>query len=132
MPSLKDFLQEPNLFNDKEQFSTTIKSIEASHPENSDKASSVVIKTSGSGDKPCTIFFYLHPKMLWALAEALTALGVSEDDDVPELSDADAVAEFMQTYVGKTINVRAKQRTYEGKTRNEFTVKGIADGATLV
>ena len=70
----------------------------------------------------------------WAIAEDLSALGCDADADVPELNDADAMAEFMQQYVGKAVNVKVTQRPSKdgSKVFNNFKFKGLADGASMV
>lgn len=133
MPKLSDFVND--LF-DSGDYPFTIKSIEAYRPDDSTKAPSVVYKGTmkyRDKDRATNIFRRLHEKMLWQIGNDLIKLGVGPNEDVPELSDVDAVVEFMQQFVGTTANVHVKKYTdTQGTDRNDFVIKGYADAGALV
>lgn len=136
MPELKQFLSDPLL--DAGEYPFTIKEIVAYHPQDESKASSVQYKGSfqyNDKERGSSIFRRLHENMLWQIGNDLVKLGISPDADVPDLTDADAVADFMQQFVGTTVNVRVKRTMSKGanpKEFNDFEFRGLADASSVV
>lgn len=136
MPELKQFLNS-NSELDPGDYPFTIKEIAPFHPQDTTKSSSVQYKgvfQYNDKERKASIFRTLTKNMLWQIGNDLVKLGVNPADDVPDLEDAEAVADFMQQFVGSTVNVRVKRTTSasSGKEFTNYEFRGLADASSVV
>lgn len=135
MPNLSEYLSERKL-PDVGRYAFSVTEISAIHSDDASRESSVAYKGTIGGEH-LTVFRYLHEKMLWQIADDLQALGVAPDEDVPNLDDADQVAQFMSPRFLGTWDLQVLARNYttkEGETREDrrYKVKGYANASSVV
>ena len=134
MPSLSTYVTQADLV-PAGTFPFVFEEVSVYEPEDTTKPKSVTYKGKLDG-KGKTIFRRIHEKMLWLIADDLTKLGEPGYTDI-DLNDAEAIAELMQKYIGTTVNMQVKVRSYvdksgERREDNDFRIKGLADGSSLV
>jgi hypothetical protein len=128
MPRLSEYLNERDLL-PRGRYSFLVTDVSFTED---DKKEYPTIQIKGKiNNETYVIFRYLHPRMLWAVASDLIHTGA--DSEAVDTSNNESILAAYKGLVGQTLDVNVKIKQSEGYAdKNDFTVRGIADGAASV